>query len=156
MGIYGDLEKLNDRKYVEQPQPQEAPPIAPVVSAGKSERVEEVRPITMPPRHRDTTTPRNRATKPPRNRGGTVSRYHDSLIRAVRAAVKRFGKEAATHRFTLEEKKVIADIVYRYKQVGIRTSENEITRIGVNFILSDYEVNGERSILNRVLKALNS
>jgi len=76
-------------------------------------------------------------------------------VETVRVAVKQFGKEAATHRFTPEEKKAIADIIYTYKMRGIRTSENELTRIGVHFLLEDYEENGENSFLDRVLKALN-
>lgn len=84
-----------------------------------------------------------------------VSRYHDATVEVVRRAVKEFGKEAATHRFTEEEKKAIADILYAYKSQGIRTSENEVTRIAVNFIVDDYRANGENSILDKVLKALN-
>ena len=55
----------------------------------------------------------------------------------------------------LEEKKAIADIIYAYKNLGIKTSENEITRIAVNLILHDYLENGEQSVLDRVLRALN-
>ena len=47
-------------------------------------------------------------------------------------------------------------MVYTYKQGNIRTNENEITRISVNFMISDYKENGENSTLHRVLKALNS
>ena len=65
------------------------------------------------------------------------------------------GKEAATHRFTPEEKKAIADLIYTYRNKGLRTTENEVARIGVNFILQDYRENGEESILARTLKALN-
>jgi len=99
------------------------------------------------PGHRDIVTPRNRET--------TVSRYHDTIIELVRKAVKEFGKEAATHRFTVEEKKAIADIIYSYKNRGIRTSENEIARIAVNFIINDYRENGENSVLDKALRALN-
>lgn len=94
---------------------------------------------TMPPRHRDTMIPR----------------YHATIIEVIRAAVKQFGKEAATHRWTPEEKKAVANITYTYKTQGIRTSENEIARIAVNFVVADYEENGENSILEQVLKALN-
>lgn len=149
MGIYGDLEKLNERKYIAKPQG--ARSTAPMATPTSSEE-----PVVQPSSNRATETPRNHATTQPRNNGGMVSRHHDVLIPIVRAAVKLFGKEAATHRFTLEEKQTIADIVYRYKQEGIRTSENEITRIGVNFILSDFKENKAGSILARVLKALNS
>jgi hypothetical protein len=99
--------------------------------------------------------PRKRGTMTPRNHDATVSRYRHTIIELVRRAVKEFGKEAATHRFTMEEKKAIADIIYAYKGRGIKTSENEIARIAVNSIVKDYEENGENSVLDRVLKALN-
>jgi hypothetical protein len=99
--------------------------------------------------------PGNRDTMKPSNHDTTVSWYHDTIIERVRKAVKDFGKEAATHRFTVEEKKAIADIIYSYKNRGIRTSENEIARIAVNFIVEDYRENGENSVLDKALKALN-
>ena len=94
---------------------------------------------TMTPRYHDTTIPR----------------YQDTVIEIVRKAVKEFGKEAATHRFTMEEKRAIADIIYTYKNNGIKTSENEIARISVNYIVEDYRENGENSMLHKILKALN-
>jgi hypothetical protein len=102
-----------------------------------------------------TRQPINRVTTTPRNHDTMVSRYHDTIIELVRKAVKELGKEAATHRFTLEEKRAIADIIYSYKNLSIKTSENEITRIAVNFIIRDYMENGENSILDKTLKALN-
>ena len=102
---------------------------------------------TKKPSKRDTTQPRNHDT--------TVSRYNDTIIELVRKAVKEFGKEAATHRFTINEKKELADIIYSYKNRSVRTSENEVTRIAVNFVINDYKENGENSILDRTLKALN-
>ena len=101
----------------------------------------------MKPRYRDTTIPRNHDT--------TTPRYHDTIIKIIRKAVKNFGKEAATHRFTIVEKKAIADIIFRFRAKDIKTSENEITRIAVNFIVQDYKENGKKSILERTLKALN-
>lgn len=82
-------------------------------------------------------------------------RYRDTSVEVIRAAVKVFGKEAATHRFTAEEKKALRDIVYVYEGQAIRTNENEISRIGVNFLIEDYRQNGENSVLHKVLKALN-
>jgi hypothetical protein len=91
-------------------------------------------------------------------------RYHDTvipqvpveIISLVRKAVKEFGKEAATHRFTEAEKREIADLIYTYKNTGIKTSENEITRIAVNYIVEDYKENGENSVLHKILQALNA
>lgn len=76
------------------------------------------------------------------------------MVESLRAAVKVFGKEAATFRFTEEEKRTLADLVYTYRVRKLRTSENTITRIGVNFILVDYRENGEHSILHKVLLAV--
>jgi hypothetical protein len=104
------------------------------------------------PKKRDTTIPRHRDTK----HDTTVSRYHDTMIETVRKAVREFGKEAATHRFTVAEKQAIADIIYRYKQRSIKTSENEVARIAINFLVVDYQENGEASILHRVLQVLNT
>jgi hypothetical protein len=97
---------------------------------------------TTQPRYRDTTTPRHHDT--------TVS----SMVEAVRRAVKQVGKEAATHRFTAEEKRVIADIIYTYGRHGYKTSENEIARIAINWLLWDYEQHGAQSVLAEVIKAL--
>ena len=99
--------------------------------------------------------PRGRDTMPPQSHETTASRFHETVIELIRKAVKEFGKEAATHRFTTAEKKAIADAVYSYKNHGVRTSENEIARIAVNFIINDYRENGENSVLDRALRALN-
>lgn len=112
---------------------------------GMSDRTE--RQATEPAAERDTTTPRNHDT--------TVSRCHDTTIEAIRKVVKEFGKEAATHRFTAQEKQAIAEIVYAYKGKGVRTSENEIARIAINWLISDYHQSRENSILELVLRALN-
>ena len=103
-----------------------------------SKGIEKPKPAKQPP-GRDTMTPQS----------------HETVIELIRKAVKEFGKEAATHRFTTAEKKAIADAVYSYKNGGVRTSENEIARIAVNFIINDYRENGENSVLDRALKALN-
>jgi hypothetical protein len=103
---------------------------------------------TVTPRHHDTTTPRNHETMIPLAEHG--------IFEVVRKAVKQIGKEAATHRFTLDEKNHLADIEYTYKRQGIRTSENEITRIAINYFIEDYRQNGEESLLAIILKRLNS
>lgn len=79
----------------------------------------------------------------------------DQIIETLRRAVKDFGKEAATHRFTLQEKKAIMTIVHELQMQGTRTSENEITRIAVNFTADDYHHHGSQSLLARVLQALH-
>ena len=85
-----------------------------------------------------------------------ASRYHDTTVETLRRAVKACGKEAATHRFTAAEKEAIAEIVYACKREGLRTTENEITRIAVNFVIAEYQAKGESSLLVKVLQALNA
>jgi len=104
----------------------------------------------------DTTIPRHRGTMIPSTRDTTIPRTEEDMIEAVRKAVKQIGKEAATHRCTLEERQALDDIEYQYKRQGIRTSGNEITRIAVNYIVEDYRKNGENSFLAQVVKKLNS
>ena len=107
---------------------------------------------TVPPRHHDTTV----STTQPRNQDTMVPQTEDDIFEVVRKAVKQVGKEAATHRFTLDEKNLLADIEYTYKRKGIRTSENEIARIAINYFIEDYRKNGEHSLLATIIKRLNS
>ena len=131
------------------------PPVNPPVEKIEPEKIEK-------PTPKKVEQPSNRDTMIPSNHDTTVSRYQDTTtpqvygvaIELIRKAVKEFGKEAATHRFTEAEKKEIADLLYTYKNRGIKTSENEIARIAVNFVVEDYKVNGENSVLHKLLKAL--
>ena len=93
-------------------------------------------------RRRDAARPRDHGIMTP------------SMVARLRKAVKQVGKEAATHRFTQTEKESLRDVVYTYGRQGYRTSENEIARIGVNWLVEDYRENGKRSVLHRILKAL--
>jgi hypothetical protein len=88
------------------------------------------------------------------NIASKLSRNSDELIETIRKAVKVPGKEVLFVRLTKEEKSQFADIVYTYKRQGKKTSENEINRIAVNFILEDYQAHGQNSILARVIDAL--
>ena len=116
----------------------------------------EKKPVVKQKASRDTTTPRHHDTTVSRNHDTTTPLPEADVFEVVRKAVKQIGKEAATHRFTLEEKNLLADIEYTYKRQGIRTSENEITRIAINYIIAEYKQNGEESILAKILKRLNS
>jgi hypothetical protein len=82
--------------------------------------------------------------------------YAPALIEQIRKTVKAPGREVSFVRLTPEEKGHLADLVYTYKRQGIKTSENEINRIAVNYILSDYVENGAESVLARVIAALRA
>lgn len=126
--------------------PAKEPRVSPVLLKKKPETKPQVKQKeikkdnnTLIPSYHDTAIPLNQ----------------DEFIEIIRKAVKHLGKEAATYRFTLEEKKALSDIVYSYKGTGIRTSENELTRIAINFLVEDYRNNGENSILAKVIERLN-
>ena len=106
---------------------------------------------TKKTRHHDTMTSRNHAVMT----SSMTSRHHDVIIEVVRKSIKIIGKEPSTHRLTPEEKRAITDIIYTYKRKGTKTSENEIARIAINFLINEYNENGENSILHKVIKALN-
>jgi hypothetical protein len=136
------------------------PPSKPPVQKVKEETIKEPKVKTLEKTsNRDTTTPRYHDTTIPSNHASMQpsmqASIHGVSIDIVRKAVKEFGKEAATHRFTEAEKKEIADLIYTYKNQGILTSENQITRIAVNFIIGDYKENGQNSVLHKILEALN-
>jgi hypothetical protein len=137
------------QKREEHGAPKEQPTTPPLVEQNKT-KVESS--DTMVSRYHetshDTTIPRNQDTVVPLN--------EDDMIEAVRRAVRQIGKEPATQRLTLEEKQALDDIEYSYKRQGLRTSGNEIIRIATNYIVRDYQQNGENSILAKVLNRLNS
>jgi hypothetical protein len=83
-----------------------------------------------------------------------TSRNHDGMIAFIRKAVREIGREPTTLRLTPEEKNQLADLVYTYKRQGVKTSENELCRIAINFLLEDYKANGQTSILAKVIASL--
>jgi PBP1b-binding outer membrane lipoprotein LpoB len=132
----------------------------------KSVEPKQVKAVASPPKEKniaerrqtssDTMIPRHHATTVSGNHATTTLLQDTDIFEVVRKAVKQIGKEAATHRFTLEEKNLLTDIEYTYKRGGVRTSENEITRIAINYIIEEYRQHGEESILAKILKRLNS
>src|SRR5512132_1264174 len=118
----------------------------------EQETAKAPKPDTTIPRHHDTAV----STMPPSNQDTTVADSQDNILDVVRKAVRQIGKEAATHRFTLDEKNSLAEIEYTYRRQGIRTSENEITRIAINYLIEDYRTHGDSSLLAQTMKRLNS
>ena len=89
----------------------------------------------------------NHATMPPD--------MYDDVVEHIRQAVKHTGKEAGTYRITRAEKKALLEICYSFRLAGIRTSENEITRIALNYLIHDHNNNPKDSILERVIEAIH-
>jgi hypothetical protein len=111
------------------------------------------------PQGRKQAVPRTtqQPSDPANELASTLASNPDSdqeTIEVIRKAVKVSGKEVAYIRLAPEEKQVVADIVYTYKRQGKKTTENEVGRIALNYMLIDYRTKGERSILARVIDAL--
>jgi hypothetical protein len=107
--------------------------------------VEPATPVSqaiMPPRHPATETPRHHVTMTP------------AMLKPLRQAVRQIGKEAATYRFTREEKNQLTETIYTQSRAGIKTCENEIVRIAVNWLIADHRARGETSVLSQALTAL--
>jgi hypothetical protein len=102
--------------------------------------------------------PRDRlqASQQGSNAASTLASKHTSIIETIRKTVKSLGKEVSFTRVTPEEKGRVADIVYTYKRQGVKTSENEINRIAINFLVEDYKKNGKESVLAKAIEALNA
>lgn len=80
----------------------------------------------------------------------------DSLLADIRKTIKVQGKEVSYVRLTQQEKNQLADIIYSYKRQGVKTTETEISRIAINYLIEDYQANGQASILARLLVLLNA
>ena len=89
-------------------------------------------------------------------RASTLASNHEDVIETIRKTVKSPGNKVSYTRLTPEEKGRIADIVYTYKRQGIKTSENEMSRIALNYLIEDFQSHGEDSVLAKVIEALNA
>src|SRR3954447_22907162 len=102
--------------------------------------------------------------QPPRPSSNTNGVSHTSAtalvpvdanaVEAIRQVLKFPGREVSYVRLTPEEKARLSDIIYTYKRQGQKTSETEINRIALNYLMLDYHEHGEQSVLARVLAAL--
>lgn len=94
-------------------------------------------------------------TMVPRDQDTIISSPENALFEKVRKSVKDLGKEAATYRFTKAEKNALNDIIHDCRKQDIRTSENEIARISINYLVQDYRQFGKSSVLMEILRRLH-
>ncbi len=118
------------------PQPQPEP--EPEKAAPKKERQQAPSPAVKKDRYHDSN----------------LSSDQDSIIAAIRKSVRARGTEQSIHRLSPQEKREIKDIVYTYDTQGVRTSEVELTRIALNFLIADHKEHGKDSVLARALSSL--
>ncbi len=100
----------------------------------------------------ETKQPSNRDALQPSNHDTIEGNSEEDLVDAVRLALKELGREAGTHRYTAAEKQALEELVFEYHRRGVETSGNQIIRIGLNYLLEDYRLHKNASILARVLE----
>ena len=96
--------------------------------------------------------PKIKESKQLSHQATTVSCTHDTVISEIAESILQVGKEAATYRFTLNEKRKLTKIIYTLKMKNMCVTENEIIRIALNYILCDYSMNKANSILNNFIR----
>ena len=125
----------------------------------KSISNQELSPIDLPAEMKNDTVSSSDSSDVT-TQASVLALNQDDIVETIRKTVKQVGKDTLFVRLTPEEKHQVASVVYAlnemYRGEGRKTSENEIGRIGVNFLLEDYKANGEQSILAEVLAALNA
>ena len=113
------------------------------------------------PQEAPTPTTRRKTSQPSSPSNGVAHSSKTALtpvdadaVEAIRQVLKIPGREVSYVRLTPEEKARLSDIVYTYKRQGQKTSETEINRIALNYLMFDFHEHGEHSVLARVLAAL--
>lgn len=84
------------------------------------------------------------------------TQQHGRYIESIRRNLKRSGTITTNYRTTPENKEALAQLVWDYKRRKISTSENELVRIAIEFVLADFEDNGEQSVVHTVLELLHT
>jgi hypothetical protein len=79
-----------------------------------------------------------------------------ATMELIGAIIKHPGREVSFVRLSPEEKARIADTVYAFKRQGLKVTETELHRIGLNYLLADYDQRGEASLLARLLARLKA
>src|SRR5258708_12219559 len=118
MGTYDELLKLNQAHKTNKPEKKPFNHKASLSTFPVHDLVQRKNPL--PKSDQDTShllkaTPQiqmvpseqESATMIPRHHATVIPRYHDTIIGIIRAAVKQFSKDTATHQFTPEQKKPI-------------------------------------------------
>jgi hypothetical protein len=114
------------------------------------------RPVSLPASSNAPQSSKVAAPPPASLPASTIASEQDRSLEEIRKSVKAQGKEVVYVRLTQEEKNELADIIYTYKRQDIKTTETEIGRIAINYLVEDYRANGKASILARLLTLLNA
>jgi len=82
--------------------------------------------------------------------------WDTAMIESLRKAVKPLGDKVSYVRLTDAEKDGLREVVVALSRQGLKTTENEVSRIAIAYLLSDHARNGPDSVVTRVIEALLS
>jgi len=82
--------------------------------------------------------------------------WDTAMIESLRKAVKPLGDKVSYVRLTDAEKDGLREVVVALSRQGLKTTENEVSRIAIAYLLSDHAKNGPDSVVTRVIEALLS
>jgi hypothetical protein len=122
---------------------------------GPVDRETARRPDGTTPRQRGARTSGHQDSAPARRRDATPDKPGDRVT-TLGSAVQELGTRRTTIRFSRPEKTALKEIIHTYDRRDIRTTENELTRIAVNWLVEDYREQGERSVLAQVVAQLQA
>ncbi len=120
----------------------------------------------------ETTTDSPVSSTQPTQTGINIPSYQPTNIPAdgsneiasIHKALRQTSSTAASYRFSTIEKQRLEVALFELKTRSmrtrdaqdIRTNENEVVRISLNYILDDYKAKGDESVLVRALLSLRS
>lgn len=81
-----------------------------------------------------------------------ISSNHDSMVLSVMGLIHEIGTEAITHRFSKREKQKILELMYKFRNKGVKISENLFVRISINYMLQNHEKFENQSIFSEIIK----
>lgn len=149
MSKYGDLARQSSHSPVDDP------------NIGKKQPSNHA---TMQPSNKPMMQPSNQATKQPPNRESITSISGEvkeptndgGYVETIRLAIKEVAKETTSYRLHEKEKECLEDMLYELRHQKTKSNENEIMRIALNFIINDYQNNGDNSIVVKTLRHMRS
>jgi hypothetical protein len=139
------------------PTKQEPPTSEKEVSVSHSSALPPTTPVTLSSIPSSDSKPESQQSSNLASKHASTLALSSEALELIRKIVKNPGKEDVLYiRLSQEEKDKLGDISYTYKRQGIKTSDNEIVRIALNALLEEYKINGENSILAKIIASLHA
>jgi hypothetical protein len=132
-----------DQKLYQQPKPMPAPSPANIVSTETPEQI--------PPEAQGQPSSVKNEQRTKENKDVVTSSRRDVNYRAWRDVIENTETHNSSLRLTAEENFAVEDIITELKrQLKIKTSLNEVARLGLLYLIDDFKKHREHSLLYKV------